>query len=103
MEINFHKALAEGEGGKLLSSQDSRNYQALIGALNYLATRPDIAAVVNFLAQYNSCNEQRHLTAAKHVLRCLKGTRDMCLVFKKSTLYNITGFGDAYWGGNVKD
>lgn len=105
MEIDFHKALAEGEGGKILSCQDYRRYQALIGSLNYLAcnTRPDIAAAVNFLAQYNSCCEERHWKAAKHILRYLRGTRDLCLIFPKSPVQDITGFVDADWGGNIKD
>jgi hypothetical protein len=46
----------------------------LIGLLMYLVnTRPDICYAVNVLSQFMSQPRQTHWTAAKHVLRYLRG------------------------------
>ena len=60
-------------------------YQRLTGSLNYLAvfTRPDIAFAVSKLAQFNANPSAIHLKAALHVLRYLKGTRNLCIVYKR--------------------
>lgn len=54
-------------------------YQELIGSLLYLAicTRPDISYAVSYLSQFNTCFSSIHWTAAKRVLRYLKGTIDL--------------------------
>ena len=61
---------------KLSKNQDECEdlpYQELVGSLMYLAviTRPDIAYAVSTLAQYMSCYNRHHWTAAKRVLRYL--------------------------------
>ncbi|EZA55654.1 Copia protein [Ooceraea biroi] len=59
-------------------------YRELVGCLTYIATatRPDIAFVASYLGQFNSCYREVHWKAAKRVLRYLKGTRDIGLVFR---------------------
>lgn len=61
-------------------------YREFIGALIYLAvsTRPDIAFAISSLSQFNDCYDQNHWNAAKRVLRYLKGTIDLGLVFSHS-------------------
>lgn len=75
-----------------------RPYRELIGALNYLsvATRPDISFIVSALSQFNTCHGDQHWTAAKRVLRYLKGTINHGMVYSK-TSHRVTGFVDADW------
>ena len=58
-------------------------YRELIGSLMYLAVckRPDISHAVSYLSQYNSCYDSSHWTAAKRVLRYLKGSSELGLFF----------------------
>lgn len=79
-------------------------YQSIIGALMYLSvtTRPDIMHTISKLSQFNTDPHIEHMHAAKHVLRYLKSTQDLCLLYKRSNL-NVTGFTDADWGGSTID
>jgi hypothetical protein len=58
-------------------------YRELVGALNYLAvsTRPDICHAVSVLCRYFSCPTQELWTAAKRVLRYLRGSAKLGLTF----------------------
>lgn len=79
-------------------------YREIIGALTYLSTttRPDIAFAVSALGQFNNNYGLEHWKAAKRILRYLKGTINVGLVYSnKST--PIQGFVDADWGGCVDD
>ncbi|BES95360.1 Hydra magnipapillata [Nesidiocoris tenuis] len=67
-----------------------------------VATRPDISFAVSYLSQFNNCFGKAHWLAAKRVLRYLKGTRNMALVFKK-TGNPIAGFADADWASCTVD
>jgi hypothetical protein len=62
---------------------DSALYLSIVGSIMYaaLGTRPDIAYAVSVLSRYNSKPYTSQLTAAKRVLRYLKGTADAKLVF----------------------
>ena len=68
----------------IATPQETQEYQKLIGCLEYaaLATRPDITFAVHKLAQFASNPDVTHFTAAKRVLRYLKGSIKFCLVFK---------------------
>lgn len=83
-------------------SDDERKlpFRELVGALMYMAvaTRPDIAHAVSSLSQFNNGFGQRHWTAAKRVLRYLKGTADIGLVYRPSN-ESLVGYVDADWAG----
>ena len=66
---------------------DLKGYQSMVGALMYasISTRPDIAHAVNMISRYLANPGQAHVTAAKRVLRYIKGTTDIGLVFKGTT------------------
>jgi hypothetical protein len=51
-------------------------YRAIVGSLMYLYqwTRPDLGFAVTFLSRYLHKPGEKHLQAAKHVLRYLQGT-----------------------------
>ena len=79
-------------------------YRELIGALMYLAvsTRPDIAFAVSSLSQFNDCCNETHWTAAKRVLRYLKGTMSMGILFKPTT-DPLKCFVDSDWASCLND
>lgn len=85
---------------------DSGRYQQLIGALLYVAinTRPDIAASVNILSQYNVKPSTTDWTEVKRVLRYLKGTKSVKLKLNTNSEMNqLIGYADANWAENRTD
>ena len=78
-------------------------YRHIVGALQYATlTRPDIAYAVNQLCQHMHTPTTTHFTAAKRVLRYLKGSIDHGLQYSKGPL-SITTFCDSDWAGNPDD
>lgn len=80
-------------------------YQEAIGSLMWLAviSRPDIAFAVQTLAQFSGNANEEHWTAVKRLLRYVKGTQKLGLVFGKSNTLSVTGYSDADWGQNISD
>ena len=80
-------------------------YMSLVGKLNYLSvvSRPDLSFVVSSLSQVLKNPAQEHWLLAKKVLRYLKGSLDLCLVFKRSKNLGLFGFCDSDWGGDPND
>ena len=70
---------------KLLGAQGVKLYQAIMGSVLYLAqvTRYDICYAVNQLTRASSKAAMIHKTAAKHLLRYLKGSPDLSIIYKK--------------------
>jgi len=79
-------------------------YRELIGGLLYLsvATRPDVTHAARVLSQFNDCFGKAHWTAAKRVLRYLKGTADVGITYKRGE-GNFEGYVDADWAGSIHD
>jgi len=79
------------------------DFRQLIGALQYATlTRPDIAYSVNQLYQHMQAPTSVHSTAAKRVLRYLKGTLDFGLHYTKGS-FTLHGFSDSDWASNPDD
>jgi hypothetical protein len=77
-------------------------YPAIVGSLMYAATitRPDIAQAVGLLARTATKWNMQHVHAAKHLLRYLQGTTDLCLTFDATSSKRVVlGYADADWGG----
>ncbi|XP_059663813.1 secreted RxLR effector protein 161-like [Cornus florida] len=72
-------------------------YLSAIGALLYLANciRPDIIFPVNLLARYSFASTRRHWNRIKHILRYLRGTTDMGLLYSKAPNSQLIGYADA--------
>jgi len=68
--------------GEVLLPEGNR-YAALVGSSLYLSitTRPDIAFAVGLLSRIMSCPEQAHMHAAMGVLRYLRGTTRLDVVY----------------------
>ena len=77
-------------------------FRELVGGLQYLAfsTRPDICYAVNAVSQYSSNPGKAHWTAAKRVLRYLKGTKSMKLTYSKEGNEGFVGYSDADWAND---
>ena len=84
---------------------DSVTYQSIIGSLLYaaIATRPDIAQAVGVVAKFSSSPNQAHLTAAKRILRYLKGTLNLAIRYQKLEDEELIGYTDADWAGDLDD
>ena len=78
-------------------------YRCIVGSLIYLmiATRPDLANAVGIVSRYLSNLTTEHMTAAKHILRYIKGTKDYGLTLGPSnknshqTPFDLYGYTDA--------
>ena len=84
---------------------DTISYQSIVGSLLYAAitTRPDIAQAVGVVSKFCANPTQSHLTAAKRILRYLKGTVNLGLSYKRCADGNLIGYSDADWVGNMDD
>ena len=80
---------------------DQHIYQSAIGSLLYLsvATRPDISYAVSNVAKFSANPTTHHWNAVKRIMRYLKGTSDLGLVFKPQKNCDCVGYSDADWGG----
>ena len=80
-------------------------YQSAVGSLMYLAvsTRPDIAFSVNNLAWFNSNPQKEHWTALKRILRYLKGTTNIGILYKHDGSDKCVQYSDADWAGDPSD
>ena len=98
-------------GSQLVKARDSDKpanqtlYQSAVGCLLYLSTRtrPDIAYAVNNVAKYCSNPTEEHWTAVKRILRYVKGTRDLGLLYTNDEPKECVGYSDADWGGDADD
>jgi histone deacetylase 1/2 len=89
--------------GVLLGPEDSTRYRSMVGALQYLTlTRPDISYAVNKVCQLHAPTTD-HWTAAKRILRYVKGTITVGLTFRRSSSTQVSAFSDADWAGCVDD
>lgn len=67
-------------------------------------TRPDIAYVVGVVSRYMECPKILHMSAAKQILRYVKGTLEFGLVYAKGAgNYMLKGFSDSDLAGNLED
>lgn len=95
--------------------ENRRFYQSIVGKLNYLVsgTRPDIAYAVSHLAQFSTHPCERHWQGIQHLLKYLKGTAGLGLVYHQSRCSTVTddegeeidefnldlhGYSDSDWG-----
>jgi len=77
-------------------------YQDLVGALLFISTctRPDVAFAVSKLSRYFQCYEEKHMNAAKQVLRYLLSTSTHGIGYERNTQVYLTGYSDADYAGD---
>ena len=91
------------EGGG--RSVDARLYKSLIRSLRYLVhMRPDMAYSVSIFSRYMVNPTFNYWTAAKRVLRYLKGTIDFSLIYEKGMKdLNVINYSDSEFTSDVED
>ena len=83
------------------------DYCSIVGSLMYLMimARPDLANSVGIISRYLSNPSEEHLTAAKHILRYVKRTREHILTLGYSNdikePFDLYRYADANWGNDV--
>ncbi|KAL4376745.1 hypothetical protein GQ457_02G023970 [Hibiscus cannabinus] len=83
---------------------DEAYCRSLIGYLMYLTTtRHDILNAVSILSRFMHCASERHLRAAKRVVRYIKGTSNFGVKFTRNKEFKLVGFSDSDWGGFIDD
>lgn len=81
-------------------SVDHKTYRGVIGSLMYLtASRPDIVFATSVYARYQADPKVSHMTAAKQILRYLKGSKSLGLWYPASNDFNLQAFTDADHAG----
>jgi len=80
-------------------------YKELLGSLMYLmlCTRPDLCFAVGYLSRYQDNATDEHFAHLKRVLRYLKDTASMKLVYKRSAELPLVGYADSDWANDLDD
>lgn len=88
------------------SKYTKQPYRELIGCLTYVTvmSRPDLCAAVNYFSAFQTCASDDHWNHAKRILRYIKGTLDLKLVYRRNDKCDtIDGFADSDWASNICD
>eukprot|EP00253_Pinus_taeda_P031824 PITA_31824 len=81
--------------------EDVTKYRQLVGSLNYLTnTRLDISFVVGILSRFMQKHCEGHWSAAKRVLRYLKGTQDIGIKYTQVGDFSFIGYFDSDFDGD---
>ncbi|KAF5471074.1 hypothetical protein F2P56_011546 [Juglans regia] len=84
--------------------EDATLYRSIVGGLQYLSlTRPDISFAVNKIFQFMHSPKNSHWSAVKRVLRYLKGTINLGLLFRPQSSLHLQTYCDVDWGGCPDD
>lgn len=69
-----------------------------------LGSRPDLSFAINFFSRYQGKYSDEIWNHLKRVLRYLKGTTDLSLVYiRKEKEYPLICYADSDWGGDLHD
>lgn len=103
IDQNFKFELLRRE--KSESKEIELKCRQIIGNLLYAsnATRPDLCVAIGFLSRYQHCASMLLLKCLQRVLRYVKGTVDLSLVYGCNGNDKLEGYVDADWAGDTKD
>ncbi|XP_058753244.1 secreted RxLR effector protein 161-like [Vicia villosa] len=83
---------------------DPTLYKSLVVNLRYLTcTRPDILYFVGVISRYMEAPTITYFKVAKRILRYIKGTINFGLHYYSSNNYEIVGYSDSDWSGDLDD
>ncbi|XP_058114372.1 secreted RxLR effector protein 161-like [Magnolia sinica] len=96
MEANVMLCSEEGK-----DLEDANMYRQIVGKLIYLTfLRPDITYAVGVASRFMQIPKKPHLEAVRRILRYVKGTIDLGLLYKKVGVCKIVGYCDANYDGD---
>lgn len=80
--------------------QTSKPYRELVGCLMYvmLTTHSDLSFAVNYYSRYQHDQTEARSKGLKRILRYIKGTLNMSLIYKKGISDGLSCFVDADYG-----
>lgn len=83
---------------------DQKVYRSMISSLLYLtAYRPDFLFSVCLCARFQSNRREFHLTVFKRIFKYMKGTTNLCLIYRKSKEYKLVGCCDADYAADRQE
>jgi transposase InsO family protein len=83
---------------------DPTQFKQMVGSLMYLtATRPDLMFAVNLIARFMEHPVENHLMDAKRILRYIRGTQELGILYKKGSQAELIAYSDSDYGGDVDD
>ncbi|PNX73153.1 hypothetical protein L195_g029051 [Trifolium pratense] len=86
---------------------DSTLFKQIVGSLRYLCnSRPDICYSVSVISKFMNIPKKSHMTAAKRILRYVKGSMKFGLLFPtgmKKDSAELVSYSDSNWGGDKID
>ncbi|XP_074267354.1 secreted RxLR effector protein 161-like [Silene latifolia] len=86
------------------SKRTFTTYRGIVGCLLYLtASRLDLMFSVSLLSRFMQNPSQLHYTAAKRVLRYIRGSTHLGLWYKPTQNSEFVGYTDSDWGGSIDD
>ncbi|CAH9075913.1 unnamed protein product [Cuscuta europaea] len=95
--MNTSQGIGPDDEGK---DVDAIMYRGIIGSLLYLtASRPDISFSVGICARYQSKPKESHLSAAKIIIRYIKGNPNAGLWYPKGGNFELIGYSDLDFAG----
>ncbi|KAL0386333.1 UNVERIFIED_CONTAM: Retrovirus-related Pol polyprotein from transposon TNT 1-94 [Sesamum radiatum] len=79
-------------------------YASAIGSIQYAVqcTRPDVAYALSVTSRYQACAGEVHWSAVKNILKYLRRTKDMFLIYGGGELI-LEGYSDASFQSNDDD
>ncbi|XP_073525808.1 uncharacterized protein [Phyllobates terribilis] len=81
---------------------DHTLYREMIGLLLYLTTSMlDVMYSVWLCARFQANPKETHLKVVKTILRYLRGTNDLCLLYPRGEDLNLIGYTDVDFAGNL--
>ena len=96
-----NEKISKNDGEKL---EEPSAYRSLVGSLLYLtATKPDLMFLAGLLSRFMSSPSNFHMGVAKRVLKYIRGTTDLGILYSKSGGVNLSGYADSDWAGSVDD
>lgn len=104
MPISPSMQLDDLDNKHRLKYKDHKLFRRIIGRLMFLTigTRADIAFAVNRLSQYLAEPYDVHLTAAKHILRYIKGTLGYTIRSSAKGRDRLTGYADSAYANSTQ-
>ena len=100
-DVNVKLVKSDGVSKKV----DAKEFQSIVGSILYVAvcTRPDIANAIGIVSKFSADPDESHMTAAKRILRYLKGTSNVGLVYRYLEDDNLKAYSDANWASDIDD
>ncbi|KAL0427785.1 UNVERIFIED_CONTAM: Retrovirus-related Pol polyprotein from transposon TNT 1-94 [Sesamum latifolium] len=79
-------------------------YASIVGSIQYVVqcTRPDVAYALSVTSRYQACAGEAHWGAVKSILKYLKRTKDMFLIYCGGELI-LEGYSDASFQSDDDD